>query len=384
MHVLFHLRCPVSFQRQRAQITLKSVALTLFAGLLLALTADAQETHFLPGHLAVLRAGDGEFSLNLKQSPVFVDQFDTNGLNAAPSLSVRIPTNGPNSFFFNGHAATEGILTRSADHKLLAFAGYGGVDLLQVSGTASRLDIKRGFVTVDHSGAVHTYLYKTDIKDGKLNPRGVATDGTNNFWGCGNTFGTFYYNPTDGHEPARFGAFPNSRAVKIISNTLYVSMNTADGYSGDQPAGVYTFLPAALPRLANAPVNLVIPAAADFKKTAGFDMNSGGTIAYMADTAAGIQKYVKSDGKWTLAYNFSIPQNIPKDLNTSAGCFGLAVDFSGAAPIIYATTTEGYGGSVNSNRVVRIVDTSSNAVVNTLVQSGSTNIAYRGIDFTPE
>src|SRR6202035_2762709 len=110
----------------------------------------------------------------------------------------------------------EGILTRSADHKFLAFAGYGGVDLLQVSGTASRLDIKRGFVTVDNAGAVHTYLYKTDIKDGKLNPRGIVTDGTNNFWGCGNTYGTFYYNPADGHEPVRFSAFPNSRAAKII------------------------------------------------------------------------------------------------------------------------------------------------------------------------
>jgi hypothetical protein len=103
----------------------------------------------------------------------------------------------------------------------------------------------------------------------------------------------------------------------------------------------------------------------------------------MSDIAAGIQKYVKSGGKWAFGYNISIPQHIPKDLNTSAGCFGLVVDFSRPAPIIYATTTEGYGGSVNSNRVVRIVHTNSAAVVTTLVQAGSTNIAFRGIDFTP-
>ena len=91
-----------------------------------------------------------------------------------PSFSVRIPTNGPNSFFFNGHAATEGVLTRSVDHKLLAFAGYGGVDLLQVSGTVSRLDIKRGFSTVGRSGTVHTFLYRSEVPTEKVNARGVT------------------------------------------------------------------------------------------------------------------------------------------------------------------------------------------------------------------
>ena len=129
----------------------------------------------------------------------------------------------------------------------------------------------------------------------------------------------------------------------------------ADSYVADESAGVYSFLPAALPRQANTSVNLAVPAVTNYTKVVGFDLNPAGTIAYMSDTAAGIQKYVKSEGAWKFAYNFSIPQNIPKDLNNSAGCFGLAVDFSGPAPIIYATTTEGYGGSVNSNRVVRIV-----------------------------
>lgn len=361
---------------------MKKTILLGTATLLLVFAAHAQETHFLPGHLAVLRAGDGVFKLNLKQAPIFVDQFDPNTLNTAPSFSVRIPTNGPNSFFFNGHAGSEGVLTRSADQRLLAFAGYGGVDLLQVSGTASRLDIQRGFVTVDKTGAIHPYLYKSDMTDAKINPRGVAADGTNHFWGCGNAGGTFYYNTSD-RQPVRFSSFPNSRAIKIIKNTLYASMNSADGYSIDKPAGVYKFLPAALPRDTNASVELVIPAATAYKKVVGFDINTAGTVAYMTDTAAGIQKYVKSNEKWTFAYNFSIPQNIPKDQNTSAGCFGLVVDFSGAAPIIYATTTEGYGGSVNSNRVVRIVDTNSTAAVTTMVQAGSTNIAFRGIDFTP-
>ena len=80
-------------------------------------------------------------------------------------------------------------------------------------------------------------------------------------------------------------------------------------------------------------------------------------------TAAGVQKPCEAlNGAWKLACNFSIPQTIPASENHGTGCFGLVVDFSGTAPIIFATTTEGYGGCVNSNRVVRIVDTGADAI----------------------
>jgi len=361
---------------------MKRTILSFMTVLLLAVTVAAQETHFLPGHLAVLRAGDGVVDLKLKQAPLFVDQFDPATFNTAPSFSARIATNGPSSFFFNGHAATEGTLTRSADHKLLAFAGYGGVDLLQVDGTASRIGIQHGICTVDAAGTVHSWLYNSDLTNTKMNPRGVATDGTNNFWGCGNAYGTFYFNPTSHEDPVRFQAMPNSRAIKIINNTLYATMNAADAEVSDQSAGIYRF-PQALPHQADTTINLAVPAAAEYGNVVSFDINSGGDTAYMADTTAGIQKYVKANGAWKLAYNFPIPQSIPAELNHGTGCFGLVVDFNASTPVIYATTTEGYGGSVNSNRVVRIVDTGAAATVATVAQSGSTNIVYRGIEFTP-
>ena len=108
-----------------------------------------------------------------------------------------------------------------------------------------------------------------------------------------------------------------------------------------------------------------------------------GTIVDNADTVAGIQKYVKTGDTWKFAYNFSIPQNIPAADNHETGCFGLVTDFSGANPVIYATTTEGYNGSVNSNRVVQIVDTSAQAGVITVAQAHSSSIAFRGIALTP-
>lgn len=366
----------------------KRIAIIL-ATALFGLSAHAQQTQFLPRHLAVLRAGDGEIDLHSKQAPASIDQFDAGGFNNSPSLSVRIPTNGPNTLFFNGHAATEGILTRSADGRLLAFAGYGGVDLLEKSGTPSLLDIGRGYCTVDAAGTVHTTIYKKHTDEEKMNPRGVVTDGTNNFWGCGNASGTVYYNAGTAGEPVAFEAVPNSRAVRIINGTIYVTLNGADGSASDVSAGIFSFVdahgnPTALPESADSALKLAVPAQPSYTKIAGFDMNPAGNIAYLADTVGGIQKYTNSSAGWKFAYNFSIPQNITSPDNHGTGCFAVVADFSGPAPIVYATTTEGYEGSVCSNRVVRIVDTNAMAAVTTIAQAPSAKMAFRGIDFTPE
>lgn len=348
----------------------------------------AQAASLQAKHLAVLRAGDGRLELKLKQSPVFIDEFAPGTFNSAPLSTIAIPTNGPNALFFNGHAATEGVLARSADHRLLTVAGYGGVNLLQSNGTPSLLDIGRAFCTVDATGAVHTTVYRGLGQNEKMNPRGVVTDGSNNFWGCGNAYGTVYWNPSSA-SPTVFDSAPNSRAIRIIGNVLYVTLNGPDATAGDTSPGIFSFKdptgnPAGLPRSADSELKLEVKAKEPYTRIAGFDMNPERTIAYTADTIEGIQKYVKSNGSWNFAYNFSIPRTIPAGDNRSAGCFGIVVDFSGPAPVIYATTTEGYNGSVNANRVIEIVDTNSTATVTTLAQAASAKMAYRGIDFTPE
>ena len=359
----------------------------ILAAFTLAFCLAAQAGPFQPKHLAVLQAGNGELDLKLKQSPVFIDEFAPGAFNPQPLSAVAIPTNGPDTIFFNGHAATEGMLSRSADGRFLVFAGYGGVNLLQSGGTPSLLDIGRAFCTVDAEGRVHTVIYGKQGRSGKMNPRGAASDGENNFWSCGNALGTAYYNAAGSAAPVNFHDVPNSRAIKIINHTLYVTLNGADSIVAGQPPGIYSFTEddedAPLPRSPDSALKLVVPAKEPYTKIAGFDLNPAGTIAYVADTADGVQKYVKTNGAWNFAYNFSIPQNIPASENHEAGCFGLVVDFTGPAPIIYATTAEGYNGCANSNRVVQIVDTNANAVVTTLAQAPNKQVAYRGIDFTP-
>jgi len=357
------------------------------AALLGFFSASAQTPSFAPGQLAVLRAGNGDINLRLKQAPIFVDQFDPARFNDAPALSVAIPTNGPNALFFNGHAATEGNLTRSADHRLLAFAGYTGVNLLQTTGVPSQLSIPRGFGTLGVSTGSFALVYTSNSWYDSANPRGVVTDGAGNFWGCGDLHGTTYYNARTAPQPFEFKTLLNTRAIKIINQTLYASLNAADGQDTEDAGGIYNYVsgstPVPLPKDAGCSMSLVLAAASGFKKTAGFDLNAAGTIAYVADTVAGVQKYVKAGATWKFTYNLTIPQVIPPDQNNGEGCFGVAVDFSGANPVVYASTTEGWGGA-NSNRVVRIVDTGANSVVTTIAQATSTNIVFRGIDFTPE
>lgn len=367
---------------------MKKIILLAAAIGLAALAAQAQSSSFQPGHLAVLRAGDGSLSLHLKQSPAFIDEFAPGAFNNAPLMSVAIPTNGPDTIFFNGHAATEGMLNRSSDGKLLTFAGYGGVNLLQERGTPSMLDIGRAFCTVDAAGKTHTLIYEQYGGEAKMNPRGVVTDGLNHFWSCGNSGGTAFYDAGSSHLVI-FSAVPDSRQVKLINGILYTSLNGPDGVFLGVPSGIFSFADedgdaTPLPQQPKTRLSLVVQADPAYSKIAGFDMNLEGTIAYTADAEKGIQKYVKQDGQWKFAYNFSIPQNIPDEANHEKGCFALTVDFSHRAPIIYATTTEGYNGCVNSNRVVQIVDTNSSATVTTLAQAPGDNIAYRGIAFTPE
>jgi hypothetical protein len=194
------------------------------------------------------------------------------------------------------------------------------------------------------------------------NPRGAATDGTNNFWTAGTPSGTYYFNPPAAPALIQTNTGGNTTGIKIINGNLYFATQKGT-------LGLYTFQGGGLPKTPT-PTNILF-ATGSSSQPAGFDINPALTVAYVADqrnSAGGIQKWVNDAGTWSLAYTFG----------TGAGAFGVAVDFSGTAPIIYATT----GESV-ANRLVCIVDTNSSATVTPLATAGN-NSVFRGLDFVPE
>ncbi len=372
-----------------------------------------QSAGFQPGQLVVLRVGDGgseggASDLRSRQTPVFIDQFDPSAASQSrPSFSVALPCKGTNALWMNGNAGTEGGLARSADHCLLTLTGYCG-DILSSPGTPSRLPYERGICVVEPSGATRL-AYRGNkwygLYGDKTNPRGVVSDGTNNFWGCGNEFGTLFFNAGPGI--VRLRGVPSTRQIKFINHSLYASITGSDG-SDAFPGGLYDFAdadgaPAPMPAASTATMKLAVPAAAPFLHIAGFDIGPQGDVAYMADAVNGVVKYIKSGGQWQVACQFYIPGFggagtgiLTNSASTTvrAGCFGLAADFLGPHPVLFATTTEwsGYGGiNVNSNRLIRLDDTNAATggvcVTNfgrTLAFAPATNICFRAVDFAPE
>ncbi|HSY20096.1 MAG TPA: immunoglobulin domain-containing protein, partial [Candidatus Acidoferrales bacterium] len=241
------------------------------------------------------------------------------------------------------------------------------------------------------------------------NPTGIATTDGTNFWGTGSVTGTnseapgtLFYNTAEGGTPTELQNYIQAAAeARIINGVLYVVVsgggvyNFLDGANHDAlvplPEDPDVLNPVEHPVL----TNLFINWGSTFTKIANFDMNPAGTIAYGADQTKGIVKFVNNNGNWQFAYYYSTT-NLGTKAQSSGnqGCFGICVDFSGANPIIYATTMENgqtpnSQGNRNQNRLIRIVDagvnpgTSTN-LVQTLATASTTNEYFGGIDFTPD
>ena len=401
----------------------------------------AQSLVFAPGRLAVLQLGDGGPARGAvpsdiwasRQNPYYIDQFDPIGVNqTVPTVQVAIPSTGPTSIWVNGNAGTEGNLTLSADRTTLAFGGYCG-DICSIFPTAlptpplapSNLNYDRGIGTVDAFGNyVNVYRGPSwyGIAQGKTNPRGVVTDGSGNFWGCGNGYGSLYYNANTGESPIQVQNLVLTSCSKIINGTLYNAVKS--GESGALPPGIYSHVgfdlkPYPYPVSASFP-HLEIPADAQYQNCVGFDINPAGDTAYVADTKSGIQKYVKIGQAWKLAHNLSIPGYTnwqtgirlnPASTNTLVGCFSVVVDWAGQYPVVFATTGDSPGfdprdakkGALTyyGNRVIRIDDylteasgeniVATSAILKTVVQApvpnpalGSNYVVYKSVSFTPD
>ncbi len=426
-----------SLNQDKINVLLTASLLALGGG-----EAMAANTVFAPGNLAVLQLGDGGTNrcqplgaitgitnyaasdiFGSRQTQIFIDQFDPNAINQTnPSVQVAIPTNGPTAMLINGNAGTEGCLSLSGDKSLLAFSGYQGDILSQTTGgqtAPSNLSYDRGIGTVD-AFTNYSNPYRGGgwygVATGKTNPRGVATDGLGNFWGCGNGYGSLYFSTING-GPIQFQNIALTSCSKVINNALYATVKKSEAVNF-YPAGVYSFVdffnnPVPYPSAASF-LHLEIPANTGHDSVIGFDINPQGTVAYMADntisTKGGISKYVKSGLTWSMAYHLIIPgyTNLtsgimanPGNTNVPIGCFSVAVDWSGSYPVVYATTADsGVNNAYYGNRVIRIDDTNTvtsgvnlvatTNILRTVVKppgNGTaqlTNIVYKSVTFTPD
>jgi hypothetical protein len=315
---------------------------------------------FLAGNLAVLRIGDGTETLASSGNSVFIDQFTPNGTLAG---SISLPDNDTNALLISGSASSEGALTRSPDGRLLLLAGYhlaltnSSSSLANSSATnvprvLGALDVLGNFALV----AATTNQYTTN------NIRSGTTDGRGNYWGAGANSGTFYFG--DGTTNTVQTNIVNSIVIQDINGSLYFS-------TAKITPGLWKIPGTPTTPVTNAAVFL---SAGSKASPYAFALNSNATLAYLADDTlkgvGGIQRWDFSGGAWKMTYAFTSLTNI--------GARGVAVDFSGAQPVIYATTAES-----STNRLVAITDTGAAAAATMLATAGVNQI-FRGVAFAPD
>lgn len=400
----------------------------LLIGLVIS-TATPASAQFSAGKLVILRVGDNGSSpasslVDAHQNPTFIDQYDpvtpiviagTNTGTNGPFYSVAIPTNDPAggtpfaAMWINGHVGSEGYLARSGDAATIAFTGFGG-DILAQPGSPQNLSIPRGICVIDAAGGISIPYEGSDwygLGAGiRTDPRGVVSDdGTNNFFGSGTLDGNEWFQAGNSSTPLIIQNFSSTRAVKIINNFFYTSLQAEDGGTLFPP-GIYNMAPLTSSATLGFPVvlpegnsfflNLVVPASPLYPNVESFDISPRGDVAYIADSLYGIQKYVEVGGNWKLACAFAFTNNTssgPLSFPVSyTGCFGLEVDWSGAYPIVFATTTEGNGNVANRNRLIRLDDDfdftdgqlHTNVNFTTLATAWSQNIGFRGLAWAPD
>jgi hypothetical protein len=300
-------------------------------------------------------------TLGSQGNSIFIDQFTTNGTLVS---TIAIPDNATNALIVSGSASSEGTLTRSADGRLLLLAGYNlaltnaatlTISLANTNATAAPralgvLDVFGNFALV----GVTTNQY------GLNNMRSGATDGLGNYWGAGGNSGTVYFGGGATNTVQTNSA--NTIVLQALGGNLYFT--TQKNTNGIWKISGTPAVPSTASVLLNA---------GSKASSYAFAFSPGFTNVYIADDTTkgigGIQRWDLTNGVWKLSFAFSAITNV--------GARGVTADFSGAQPVIYATTAE-----VSGNRLVSITDTGAAAVATTLATAGVNQI-FRGVAITP-
>jgi hypothetical protein len=202
----------------------------------------------------------------------------------------------------------------------------------------------------------------TTTQYGGNNVRSGTSDGAGNYWGAGANSGTFY-----------FGAGTPGTVQNTVANTLVIQDIGGNLYFTTSKSSPGIWKVSGTPTTGPVTPTLYVSTGAGSSAYA-FAFNTNFTVAYIADDTlagqGGVQRWDSDGVNWSRSYSFSGL--------TGTGARGLAVDFSGAQPIIYATTAQ-----ASPNRLVSVVDTGPDSAVTTLATAGA-NQVFKGVALVPE
>ncbi len=349
--------------------------LTLLASLLLCglIAIGARAAAFTFGNVIVTQFGDGSAALSSAATPVFVLEYLPSAANqASPVQTITIPaTSGAgNRLTVAGSSTSEGFITRSTNASIVTFTGYDADAGTTGIASTTASTVNRIVGQLDSSGNFTRTASGSGTAFSGSNIRSAVSDGVN-YWIAGTASsaanGGVWYSASGGTPSEIIAAGGNLRVARIFNGTLYYS-------TGSGTHGIYAF--SGIPT-ATATATIII---ADSGSPYDFAINPADTVAYVADdsgltSGGGIQKWTFNGSTWS--QKFTLTNGM------TAGCRGLAVDFSGPNPVLYATTAD------SATKLIAITDTSAFGDISdtadqaTILATAPANTAFRGVTLAP-
>ncbi|HVU35449.1 MAG TPA: MBG domain-containing protein [Opitutaceae bacterium] len=328
---------------------------------------------FTAGNIVVVRVGSGAGSLVSSGNPVFLDEFTPDGA-LVQSIEVPSAADGNNEpLILGGTATTEGGLTRSADRRFLALAGYatvpGGPSL---SGTTSTA-VNRVIARIGINATIDTTTVLTDWAS-STSPRSAVTVDGASFWLAGGNGGIRLASLGASNSSSVSTTVTNLRVVDIYAGQLYTSTQSG---SALRIASVGTGLPTGSGETMTGLPGLPTTGSPNAFFFADLDPTVAGVdTLYVADESStgGILKYSLVGGSW-----------IANGKITAASVRGVTGTTTAGTVTLFATT--GASSAAGGGTLFRFVDaTGYNGAVSgsaSAIATAGANTAFRGVALAP-
>ncbi|MBY0284297.1 MAG: Ig-like domain-containing protein [Sphingomonas sp.] len=328
------------------------------------ITTPSSQAAFSSGNIVVYRVGTGSAALSSAATAVFLDEYTTSG-TLVQSIALPTADNGANqTLTASGSATSEGQLSRSVDGRYLLLTGYDAAPgTTSVNGT-STATVVRVIGRVDSNGIVDTTTTTTAFSGN--NVRDVASTNGTDIWAVGANTGVVYTTfGSSGAGTVVSNTATNFRTIDIFGDQLYYSANTTTFRVGTVGVGTPTVtgnLSGNLPGTPTTGSPYSIFFADLTAAVAGID------TLYVADDAAGIQKYSLVGGNWSL--NGTITATTVRGLTGVVAGTNVSLYSTNGSIIGTVTDTAGYNAAPSTTTV-------------TTIATASTNTAFRGIALAP-
>jgi hypothetical protein len=300
---------------------------------------------------------------------VFVEERQLDG-TLVSTIALPATASGANQpFTIAGSATSEGALALSASGRYLTAAGYAAPPGTAAVATTTATTVFRSAARIDAAGAVDTTTsFSTAESDGNARAA-VSADGSG-IWLAGST--GLWYGLTGAATQSGTSLLTtpaNVRWVGIFGGQLYASSGSG---TFTNVFAVGSGLPVTVNQIATSLAGMPTSGASPYGFVF-FDLDAavaGNDTLYVADDAAGLEKWIFDGKVWTLAETLNLAAPV--------GFRGVAGFVANGKVTLMATTAEN-----GTDRLVVFVDDGTAAPVGTPVATSAANTMFRGVALSP-